>query len=72
MQRLLPSFGSDLCAESTVCIVLRWAVGVVAEQKYQSQIGLVGLLNVTADAWYGGGHRMVGARERWSRGIHIG
>lgn len=40
--------------------------------KYQSKIGLVGLLNVTADAWYGVRHRMIGAWKRWSRGIHIG
>ena len=40
--------------------------------RYQSQIGLVGLLNATAGAWYGGGYRMIGAWKRWSRGIHIG
>lgn len=41
-------------------------------QKYQSQIGLVGLLNATAGTCYGMRHRMVGAWKRWSRGIHIG
>ena len=41
-------------------------------QKCQSQIGLVGLLNAAVGTWYGVRHRMIGARKRWSCGIHIG